>query len=187
MPQFLVCLDPGHSGPLEPGAVNNKLHITEAQLTVEIAEAAGAALEAAGIAVLYTRRGEVENDLLDWRTTLANDAAADLFVSIHINSYSNPLAAGVETYHYPGSIAGYDLAAAIQQQLASMQYSNDRGVKSADFYVLRHSFMPAALVECGFLSNFIDAGFMTVHQHEIGCAIAQGIINYLHTKKDFIH
>ena len=174
-----ICIDPGHSGPVEPGAVAGDM--TEADLNMAIAFSTGAALTAAGHEVLFTRQGDIADTGLTCRANLANEWPADLFLSIHCNAFSSTDACGVETYHYPDSVAGQALAAAIQSQLAGLNYTADRGVKEARFTVLEATAMPAVLVECGFISAVQDRTILITPawQGKIGQAIADGVQGYL--------
>lgn len=67
-----------------------------------------------GHEVLMTRDGTVADDELDWRAAMSNEWGADLYISIHCNSFRKIEAEGTETYHYPGSAAGERLARAVQ-------------------------------------------------------------------------
>jgi len=170
-----ICIDPGHSGPVEPGACAGDL--TEAGLVILIANYVNAALTAAGHEVTQTRYGEIDSDLLMPRCETANDFGADLFVSIHCNAAESTEAAGVETYHFPDSAGGEALAASIQQQLVQLGYTRDRGVKEARFTVLEFTNMPAVLVECAFISSDTDRAILAdpAWQQKIGAAIAAGV------------
>jgi len=90
------------------------------------------------------------------RTDRANKWGADLFVSIHANAAGEgwSTAQGIETYVYttrpPAAVA---LANAVQRHLIRTTGRPDRGVKSADFHVLRETRMTAILIECGFMTN----------------------------------
>lgn len=87
------------------------------------------------------------------RARIANEAGADAFVNIHANSASTASADGSETYYYPQSSEGSELASDLQTNMVNEFNNNDRGIKSANFSVLRNTAMPAALVELGFVSN----------------------------------
>ncbi|HWR38073.1 MAG TPA: N-acetylmuramoyl-L-alanine amidase [Patescibacteria group bacterium] len=173
-----ICIDPGHSGPVEPGAVAGK--ITEADLNLAIALCIGEALTALAHGITLTRQGDITDTGLTCRAAVANDWAADLFLSIHCNSFSSPAACGVETYHYENSLPGQALATAIQAQLVELAYTFNRGVKSARYTVLEATDMPAILVECGFISSAKDRAILVnpEWQRKIGHAIANGVQNY---------
>lgn len=172
---MIICIDPGHSGPAEPGAVYGGC--TEARLALRIALIAGAHLADFGHDVIWTRTGDIESDLLGPRVTLANDAGADLFVSVHINAATIATARGLEVYHHPDSMAGAALAAAVHSRLVDLGCLPDRGIRTANFYVLRATNMPSILIECGFLSNVDDRTVLAsaAWQAHIGQAISKGI------------
>ena len=114
------------------------------------------------------------------RTDLANAARVDLFVSIHNNALSTTTS-GTETFHYYySSAAARTLATAVQRELVAALGLPDRGVKTAGFYVLRNSEMPAILVEGGFLTNPTEALLLAdpnVRQR-IAEAVGRGIAAY---------
>lgn len=172
-----ICIDPGHSGPVEPGACAGG--ITEEAVNLAIALLVGSKLAAQGHDVIYTRSGDIHDDGLAFRAAIANDAAAHRFVSIHCNGAESPAAHGVEVFSYPGSAGGRLLAEAIQQELAAAAYTADRGVKEADFAALRLTDMAAVLVECGFLTSKSDRAVLASPsgQEMIAAAIARGIVS----------
>lgn len=173
-----ICIDPGHSGSYEPGACAGG--VTEASMNLAISKALGGTLLLLGYDVIYTRDDDIETDDLGSRAQLANAEGADLFVSIHCNSAESIDANGVEVYHYPDSSEGMLLASNIQGSLVVTTPLNDRGVKEADFAVLRLADMPAVLVECGFLSSAKDREFLVDEQKQtaIALGIAAGINRY---------
>ena len=147
-----ICLDPGHSGPVEPGACAGGA--TEAQVTLEVAKIAGRMLEKFGHQVLLTRTGDVDNDWLSWRCEAAWNFGAEIFVSIHCNAAASPSANGTEVYYYPGSETGHSLARCIQSELVALCRTTDRGVKTNDEWtVLRETACPAVLAELAFITN----------------------------------
>ena len=175
MQPLKVVLDPGHSGPVEPGACAGG--VSEASLTMRMARFAAEELRLRGFAVRLTRDGPVEDDELAWRAELANAWDADLFISLHCNAAGRIEAEGTETYYYPGSSEGGRLARRVQHHLTEALLTEDRGVKEADFQVLRETDCPAVLVECGFITNPVDRGMLTdtLEQWRIGAAIAVAV------------
>jgi N-acetylmuramoyl-L-alanine amidase len=123
---------------------------------------------------------------LSKRAQIANDANADLFVSIHHNASASDTACGTAVYSYPGSKAGAELAELIQNELVkAFGWDNvsgkDDGAKTANYVVLRQTVMPSALCESAYLSNPEEAALLATdefRQTEVD-AISKGIIKYI--------
>jgi len=112
-------------------------------------------LEGAGIRVLMSRTTDISKSLQE-RVNEANSKKADLFISIHNNSVleKNPVPNGTETYFsLNGAKYSAQLTYAIHRNVVRRVGLRDRGVKTADFYVIKNTNMTAALVEVAFLSN----------------------------------
>ncbi len=176
----IVVIDPGHGG-VDPGAVGIG-GIYEKDIVLDISLQVASLLENQGIQAILTRQTDVDLGLQP-RVKIANQARANLFVSIHANaiSMSRPEVNGIETFHVAGSIEGQRLAASIQQQLLINTGMRDRGVKRARFYVLVRTKMPAVLVEVGFVTGQEDVLRLNdpATRTQMAQAIVQGILNYL--------
>ena len=172
----VVVIDPGHGGP-DPGAVGNGLRETE--IVLDISRQVTAFLEAQGVQVVMTRNAEYDLDLQP-RVDIAERVNATAFISIHANAISmaRPDVNGVETYYYA---SGKELAQSIHESVLQSVDIGDRRLRSARFYVLRRTSMPAALVETGFITGaqdkfkLADPAFRT----QMAKAIARGILRYL--------
>ena len=112
----------------------------------------------------------------------ANQGEYDLYLALHSNAAPNYSDfSGIYTYYHPSSGRGARLAQAIQTPLTRLTGGIDRGIKSADFVVLRETEMCAVLVEMGFMTNhdelmdLIDDGY----QDKLAQGIAEGIVTYL--------
>ncbi len=173
-----IVIDPGHSGPMEPGAC--AVGIRECDVVLAIATLLANQLDEQGYEVLLTRTGDIATDELAFRAELANANGADVFISIHINSVDNPSAHGTEVYHYPGSVQGKLLAACLQARLVAELGTVNRGVKAANFQVLRETDCPAALVEVAFISNEADRSLLTSYAGQLAAALAMvyGLADY---------
>jgi N-acetylmuramoyl-L-alanine amidase len=194
----LVAIDPGHGGA-DSGAVGalpigtvtgltphadqyGSPQIFEKDVNLDVAQRLNGFLVARGFPTVMTRNtdnagGDVpyttEGADLKARTDLANAQGAALFVSIHQNSAPGA-ASGTETYvHTTAGAAPRALAAAIHQSVVARLLLTDRGVKDANFYVLRNSAMPAVLVEGAFISNPADA--LMLANPDVRQAMAEGI------------
>ena len=82
---------------------------------------------------------------------------------------------GILTYHYPSDSSGAELAQSIQTAVCQVTGGTDRGVRSADFVVLRETDMSAALVEMGYMSSPGELA----RQDKLAQGIAEGIAQYL--------
>ena len=170
-----VCLDPGHGGK-DPGAVGHGYK--EKDLTLRIAIEAGKILEDYGVEVVYTRTSDVYVELQD-RAKIANTAKVDSFTSIHINSATNNIANGVETFNYTNSQSGKPLSTSIQDSLVNSKvFQNNRGVKEANFAVLRLTNMPACLVELGFITNKDDVDILSSKWKLLAMLVAHGVLRH---------
>jgi N-acetylmuramoyl-L-alanine amidase len=185
MPKGII--DAGHGG-FDPGAVG-PTGVQEKVITLAVAKKAAEVLRGAGVDVLFTRdsdkllAGTINADL-GMRYKIANQAKADVFVSIHCNSAADPKANGTETFYCTGSPAGAKLAEHIQNRLITALGLRNRGVKSATFAVLRGTNMPAALVELAFISNPTEEGLLETpaFQDKAALAIADGVLDFLNIK-----
>ena len=170
-----IVIDAGHGGS-DPGAVNRKHYEKDVALTIALK--LGQLLSKAGADVIYTRTTDRTVELGE-RCQIANNASADYFISIHLNAAEAKSANGIETYAYGISGKGTELAKAVQKELITKTGARDRGVKSANFYVLKRTRMPAILVETGFISNDAEclALFKDGYQRIIAEAIAKAVKN----------
>ena len=176
--RLTVVLDPGHGGR-DPGAVGIQ-GLREVDVVNEIVPQVQAILEQQGVRVVLTRTDNRTLDL-EPRVQLAERVNAQVFVSIHANaiSLSRPDVNGIETFH--ASAAGRILAIALQDSLIEATGSPSRGVKTARFYVIRRTSMPAALVEVGFVTGVDDAPRLQDRHYRslLAQAIARGILQYI--------
>ena len=183
----IVCIDPGHGGH-DPGAVG-PTGLKEKDVTLAVAKKIAKMLQDVDVDVQLTRDTDKHLGLmtsadLSTRAKMANNAKADAFVSIHCNAAANQTATGTETYHYPNSAGSSKLAGALQKHLVAALGLPDRGVKQANFAVLRETKMPAALVELGFISNPAEGELLMdpVFQARAAQAVARGIAGFLGVK-----
>jgi len=170
-----IAYDAGHGGT-DPGAVNGCVY--EKNLNRRMADAIISKLRGLGAEVIDIRQNDEYVDLAD-RARKANDAAAHIFVSGHHNS-AVPEARGIETYHYPGNYYGSLLADAIHQHVAPASGLANRGVKQANFQVLRETSMPAVLIEFGFISNPDELAILMTDDfvQKVSQAVAEGITEF---------
>ena len=196
-----VVLDAGHGGK-DPGTMS-RTGLKEKDLVLDIALRVKAHLAAAGVRVILTRDADRFWELED-RPYLAARGGGDLFVSLHMNSALSRSVQGIETFvtaaencpptaesklggRYPAvpnnqfNHSNTVLGNQLQRAVVGISRAEDRGLKHARFVVLRNSAMPAALIECGFLSNAQEAQKLATpsYRETVALGIAQGILNYL--------
>ena len=173
-----IWLDAGHGGS-DPGAVGNGLQEKDVALSVTVMAGVGRILEQDGFFVGYTRTTDVFVGIND-RARNANNWRADLFVSIHCDSFTNATARGAHVIHRTGSPVGQQLATAISRHIVPMLPGRSSAVVGrTDLGVLNQTNMPAVLVEMGFISNAGDAEIQRDRQDELARAIVQGIYDQL--------
>lgn len=171
-----ICIDPGHGGK-DPGAIG-PTGTREADVVLSVGLEVARLLEEQQALVKLTRSTDimvpapdatatktapVDNEMSDEllakedlpnRVAIANRWPSDLFVSIHCNSAANAAANGTETYiRNAETPADRKLGAALQKRMLEECGLNDRHLRNANFYVIKNTNSPAALVELGFLSN----------------------------------
>ncbi|WP_373599473.1 N-acetylmuramoyl-L-alanine amidase [Paraclostridium bifermentans] len=172
-----VFLDPGHGGN-DSGAVgvNNLL---EKNINLSVAKKVYDILKKQNLDVRLSRSDD-STISLNSRTEAANKWGADCYISIHCNSF-NTTAQGIETFSY--STKTNDLANHIHNEiLDSKIYTKNRGLKTANFYVLRKSSMRSCLIELAFIDNNEDSKLLIDKQDSFALSIAIGICEYLGVK-----
>lgn len=198
-----IVVDPGHGGN-DHGNENPRLKLEEKTMTLDVAQRLAALLRASGFHVVMTRKKDRRVELED-RVALADRVGADLFVSVHFNSFTQPDVDGAETYvmtprfdpsapapehdksmrtaNFPGNafdhwntVLGYKVHRAVVEGLDAP----DRGFKRYRYYVLRMSRCPAVLVEAAFLSNDAEGRKVktSFYRARIAQAISDGIKAY---------
>ncbi len=172
----LVALDPGHGGR-DPGAIGPS-GLREADVVLDIGLSIRDLLTSDGVRVMMVRDTDTTVELAD-RPRVARDAGATLFVSLHANASARAAVNGSETYYLtPQSLA---LAQMIQDELGIVLGIPSRGIKTANFLVLRDSGVPTVLVETAFISHsddetrLRDQGF----RRRIAEAVYRGITRFL--------
>lgn len=182
----IIALDAGHGGS-DTGAIG-PTGVTEKGITLRVAKALQKLLQAEGATVLMTRTTDTEvspkkanaSDVeeLQARCDVGNDGNADIFISMHMDSFTNSTPSGTTGYYYTkGSKAGQRLAQYLSEGVVTALGTGNRGTKSCNFYVVKHTDMPATLVEMAFISNDKEEKLMN---SEAGInRAAEGLLNGL--------
>jgi N-acetylmuramoyl-L-alanine amidase len=202
----IVVLDPGHGGD-DHGAAS-RARLMEKNMTLELARKVRLILLQYRVDTRLTRNNDYRMDLDD-RYKKANSWNSSVFISIHLNSAKNSSPAGIETHILPpagymgtanNSLGVYDQIACpanrydranmvlgylLQRSLLKHTKAEDRGVRRSRFVVLKGITCPAALVECGFLSNRSEELKLARPEYldHLARGIAEGIMAYLNGVK----
>lgn len=170
-----VIIDAGHGGH-DLGASRSLIY--EKHLNLDVARRLERTLRESGFRTVLTR--STDNFVpLSARSAKANKYRNAIFVSIHFNWSWKSKITGIETFYR--SSTSRNLASYIQKQLIGKIGCTNRGVKSANFSVLRKTRHPAVLVEGGFVSNKSERGSMrdARYRQVVADSIARGILEYL--------
>lgn len=187
---YTVVLDAGHGAP-DGGAVG--LNGTEEQeINLKITLKLREILENRGVKVIMTR--EDSNSICDSnaktlhemkisdmkkRLSIINNSGADLFLSIHMNSFTNSNASGLHIFYSRNHPEAEPVASAIQDSIAEITGAKTHSVKSASdtLYLMKNPKPPSILVECGFISNPNEEKLLNDenYQAKIAFAIANAI------------
>ena len=189
-----IFLDPGHGGS-DSGAVSGG--VREKDLTLSVYNKVSSKLASLGYTVLTSRNVDKDVDLVG-RAEQANNANADMLLSIHFNAGGRGIARGIETYYYQATAdrvpkinkenhnnperleRSRKLANKVQQNLLYQTGANDRGVKRASFTVLRETSIPSILVELGFIDNPEERNKIKTNEYQerLANGIVDGIVEY---------
>jgi N-acetylmuramoyl-L-alanine amidase len=181
----LIVIDPGHGGN-DPGAANSSYGLVEKQLTLAISLRLRSVLQHLGWRVVMTRDSDYEvgdpqgadAQELQARCDVANAAGARVFVSVHVNSSVAHGLNGTTTYYWRQADKAF--AQAVQRSLVVADGITDDGVKRNNFYVIKHTDMPAVLVETAFLSNTRDSELLArpAFLDKLAQGIANGVMEF---------
>ena len=183
----VIVIDAGHGG-WDPGMVSGK--VEEKDINLNIAKKLQVFLEQGDATVIITRLDD--SDLarnksgdMQARRLIANTSHADIFISIHQNSYNNANVRGFQVFYYNESDNSKKLATSIQNSLKEFTYPENKLQSRANknYFVLKQTEMPAVLVECGFLTNYTERKKLTSdeYQEKIAWGIYMGIVDYFNS------
>jgi len=185
----VVLIDAGHGG-VDPGAVG-KGKVLEKDVTLAVSKRLQALVQQSGAKTVMVR--EDDRDLgtsqgllkrkredLAQRIQLALDTQAEVYISIHANSFPNEKLTGAQTFYHSDSPEGKLLAQSIQKELNSMTNGNRVIKGNQDIYVLKKAHQAAVTVELGFLSNLAEEQLLATpeYQQKLAVAIYQGLSAY---------
>ncbi len=189
---YTVVVDAGHGEP-DGGAVGINGTI-EKDINLKIAMKLCEVLENRGMRVVMTRTDD--NSICDKsaktlhekkvsdmhnRLEIINTSGADLFISIHMNSFSDPKSGGLHVFYSRNHPEAEETASLIQESIAELTGAKTHTVKAASdtLFLMKNPIPPAILVECGFISNPEEERLLNDdnYQSKIAFSIANAVIN----------
>lgn len=190
----IIVIDAGHGGE-DPGAKSSD-GLIEKDINLEIALRLKNLIEASGNKCVLTREEDKlhysegtegmtakRRQDLAYRKSIAESSKADVFISIHLNSFTQTQYYGAQTFYSGGSAESKKLAEIIQSELTDKVDKTNKRVALVrnDITILKNSKIPTVLVECGFLSNPKDAKALGTDEHlnKTSEAIFIGCMKYL--------
>ena len=184
----LVVIDPGHGGKDDGCSQDN---VTERDINLQIALLLAQKLEKLEIEVVLTREDNETYLTLEERVQLAEERSADVFVSIHQNSYEGTDGSpkGIETWYNGENRDSERLARLVNMGAVRETGAQERELKdSQSLYVIRETTMPSCLIETGFLTNpkEREAIKSPEYQEKMAEGIAWGIQYYFYPKTMYL-
>lgn len=183
--EYVVVLDAGHGGR-DSGTMDVTGNRLEKDDNLKLALAVRDALETySHVRVIMTRESDVGVSLED-RCQIANDANADVFVSLHRNSADEGNGIEIWVSNKDTGTGDKRLAGYIMELLEDVGISKNRGIRAGyrttfdgdNYYVNLYTKMPSCLVEMGFMTSDIDNTYFDQRMDAYADAIATGIIEY---------
>jgi N-acetylmuramoyl-L-alanine amidase len=178
--KVIVALDAGHGGK-DPGATSGDY--TEKVVNFAVMKKVEALFaNDPQIRTISTRSVDVLVPLEE-RIRIAVDGGASLYVSLHVNSYSQGDVAGIETWvdttRKPADPT-WTLAAMLQNELSAATGARNRGIRTQESYTQRTT-MPAVTVEMGYITNPTERVllFDSAYQDKLAAGIAKGIRDFV--------
>lgn len=174
-----VIIDAGHGG--EDGGASSEAGLVEKDVNLDIAKILCDMLRANGVEVIMTREddrllydrntdyhGRKKKLDLAARLTIADSTPDAIFISIHMNSFTDPRYSGLQVWYSPNNADSSALAELIRSEnTQKLQPHNTRKCKMATSAInlLHNAKCPAVLVECGFLSNPDEAALFETRDY----------------------
>lgn len=186
----VITVDPGHGGR-DSGTMYNK--ILEKDLNLEISKYLDEELTKKGAITYMTRESDIDlssiydpkkkrGDLYR-RLLFIKKHHSQMYLSIHINWYKNENYQGAEVLYNPINKENKVLATYIMNEFKK-ELGSKRNIKTTDLYMYKNTTVPGVLIECGYLSNYLDRKRLQdpKYQQKISQVITSAVIKYLKYK-----
>jgi N-acetylmuramoyl-L-alanine amidase len=172
-----VVLDAGHGG--HDSGATTRYGGREKDATLDVVMRLRPKVEAAGFRTVLTRSDD-RFIPLDRRAAISNRSDNVIFVSVHFNHTRRSQIRGAEVYY--NSRCSAQIARNILNQISAIRGTSSRGIRTANFRVLKKAQYPAVLVECGYLSNPVEGRRCAsgAYREQLAEAIARGILIQRH-------
>ena len=176
-----IVIDAGHGGA--DRGTTGASGTNEKEITIRTSQLLAQKLKAAGANVIVTRSDDRYLSLRS-RVSLSHYYQADIFLSLHYDSFEDPSVNGITSYYYDS--ANKTLAETIQTELVSKTKLNNRGARYGNYFVLRENNRPSVLIELGYLSNPIEEATVQTspYQEQVTSAIYYGLAKYFKSYHD---
>lgn len=168
-----VVIDAGHGG--HDSGATTRFAGREKDHALSVVRRLEPKLKEAGFKTVMTRSDD-RFIPLDTRARISNRQSNTIFVSVHFNYSANRSIHGAEVYYK--SRCSQKIASNVLSQITALPGVNSRGVKTANFRVLKRNRYPAILVECGFLTNPAEGSRCAsgAFHEALATAIARGLV-----------
>ncbi len=193
----VIVIDAGHGG-VDPGAVGPS-KVLEKDINLAVAKKLKEYISQGGGTAVMIREEDVDlsspgttgllqkkREDLAKRLAIAEESKADVYLSIHTNSFPGKNLSGAQTFYHSKSDSGRKLAQAVQAELVAEVPENKRVAKAnQDFFVLKKNNVPAITVEVGFISNPSEETKLQDpnYQAKLAWGIYRGLSKYLTENK----
>lgn len=187
---FTIVIDPGHGG-IDPGSIGYKTKVKESDLNLKLSKMLAQKLEDAGINVVMTRTDEnalaegsgksFKKKDMELRKEIIKRVRPNMVISLHHNSYTNHSLRGAQVFYDKTSDISKQIADCIQNEFIDGLEKSSKSTSPGDYYMLKCTYAPSVIVECGFLSNAEEEKLLlnSSYQEKIVDCVYRGIINFL--------
>lgn len=181
-----IIIDPGHGLP-DGGAIGADGTI-ESTLNLKVSKLIEKSLKKCKFSVIMTRSDEnaisdIKKEDMQNRLNIMKESGADIFVSIHMNKFTDSKYSGAQVIYSPNDEYSKVLAESIQSELCALEENKQKreiAQSHPNIYLMKNAVIPAVIVECGFLSNVEEEKLLNQsdYQKKLAFAITNGIKNY---------
>ena len=188
-PQYTIVIDAGHGG--RDDGCSGRSGIKESGINLMIAKTLKSYLETLDINIVMTRsdgnglysanaKNYKQSDMEN-RIKIIDEAAPNMVISIHQNSFSDSAQRGAQAFFQEGDEKSRILAENVQKQLLDQLPEARVESNDGDYYLLKESGVPAIIVECGYLTNEEDERLLGTEEYrnQVAYAVMCGVIRYL--------